>query len=511
MRNGGGRYLWAAISGATLVFTFAPFNVYPLAWFALAPFLVALKGLPKGTKAFKAGFLMGFFYFFGTTYWIYHSMHDYGGMGLVSSLFFVVLLASYLALYTGFFGYLFSLKINHTRLPALFVAPVIWVSLEYLRSYMLTGFPWATLGYSQWKFLYIIQMADTTGVYGVSFLIVAVNGAIADLFIMKKKMREMPLFPVSYTMAGYFLLAAFVMLALGYGEFRLTHKGAGLPLRVSVVQGNIDEAEKWNVNRQDHVLDVYEKLTEGALFESPNLIVWPEASLPFPFDENDPRVQQLEKMQNTISVPMLIGAVRQKKDGKYANSAILLDQGKPAFVYDKIHLVPFGEYVPLKRVLFFVNKLSDAVGDLEAGHEYTRGSIRQGDFGVAICYEIAFPGLVRKFFKDGGNFLVTITNDAWFGKSSGPYQNFSMAAFRAVENRKPVIRAANTGISGFFSRSGRLIKKTHMLERRTLTADLKINNRITFYSRFGDLFSYFCILSAISLFIFTGEKEKNYF
>lgn len=501
----------AAISGAALVFTFAPFNLYPLAWFALAPFLVALKGLPKGKNAFKAGFLMGFFYFFGTTYWIYHSMHDYGGMGLVSSLLAVVLLASYLSLFTGVFAYLFSFKIKRTRLPALFVAPVIWVTLEYLRSYLLTGFPWATLGYSQWKFLYIIQMADVTGVYGVSFLIVAVNGAIADLFIMKKKMREMPLFPVSFTMAGYFILAACVMLALAYGEFRLSHEDAGLPLRVSIVQGNIDQGQKWNLNNQDHVFDIYKELTEGALFESPNLIVWPEASLPFAFDEKDPRVQELEKMQTTINVPMLIGAVRQKKDGKYANSAVLLDEGKPTFMYDKIHLVPFGEYVPLKRVLFFVNKISDAVGDLEPGHDYGRGSIRQGDFGVAICYEIAFPGLVRKFFKDGGNFLITITNDAWFGKSSGPYQNFSMAAFRAVENRKPVIRAANTGISGFFSSTGRLIKETGLFERKTLTADLKISDRTTFYSRFGDLFSYFCILSALSLFIFTGEKEKSYF
>ncbi|MDA8169339.1 MAG: apolipoprotein N-acyltransferase [Nitrospiraceae bacterium] len=511
MRSYSSRYLFSAISGLALVFAFAPFDVYPLAWVALVPFFLAIKDLPM-RQSFKAGFMMGMFYFFGTTYWIYHSMHEFGGIPLVPSLLIVILLACYLSLYTAVFAVIFNAKIKNTRLPALMAAPVVWVTLEYIRSYALTGFPWSTLGYTQWNFLPAIQIADITGVYGVSFLVVAVNAAIADFFIIRWRTREMPLFPLSYNIAaysGFVFLMAFTFL---YGHMRLGQQPQGRKIRASVVQGDIDQGHKWDAKYEDQVFKTYKDLTYGALFQAPNIVVWPESSLPFPFDERDPRVKELESVEQASSTPFLIGAIRQKQDGKYANSAILLDAGKPAFLYDKIHMVPFGEYVPLKRVLFFVNKMTDAIGDYEPGKDFSLGSIKQGEFGTLICYEIVFPGLVRKFFKDGGDFLVTITNDAWFGRSTGPYQHFSMAVLRAVENRKPIIRAANTGVSGFISSSGAVIKRTSLFERGTLTADIVTDHRKTFYSRFGDLFSYVCILSTLFITLLgREEKEKKFF
>ena len=542
MRGNAAKYLMSAFSGLLLIFTFAPFNLYILAWVAMVPFLLSIEGLsPK--PAFKAGFLMGLCYFFGTTYWIYHSMHDYGGIGLVPSLLIVAALAAYLSLYTAVFAVVYSSRIRHSRLPALFLAPVFWVLLEYIRSYLFTGFPWSALGYSQWKFPAVIQIADITGVYGISYLIVAVNAAIADFFILRRRLRLMPLYPVLYTVAGYVFLAGILAATFTYGVYRLDEPRPGHPLRVSIVQGDINQSVKWDQKYQNRVFGIYENLTAAAdpvkplsspapnpaisnsaaawvtppnpasdhpsaSDRPPDLIVWPESALPFLFDGRDPRVEQLEQTQQSMHIPLLIGAIRQRSNGRYANSAILIDGGRPAYIYDKIHLVPFGEYVPLKRVLFFVNGFSDAIGDLSGGSHYTDGGIGQDKFATAICYEMAFPGLVRKFFRDGGDFLVTITDDTWFGRSTGPYQNFGIAALRAVENRKPVIRAANSGISGFFTSTGLVIKKTPLFKRQTLTATIMTDPTVTFYTRFGDLFAYLCILTALFLLIFSDEREN---
>lgn len=505
------KYLLAGLSGLMLVFSFAPFNIYPLAWVALVPFFLSVQGL-SSKDAFKTGFFMGMFYFFGTTYWIYHSMHDYGGISLVPSVLIVFALAGYLSLYPAVFACIFTERLRNSRyLPALMIAPVLWVSLEYLRSYLLTGFPWSTLGYSQWNFLPGIQVADLTGVYGISFLVVASNAAIADFFIAKRRLRQMPLFPLFYTFMAYVLFAGALVFVFSYGYYRLSHQPKGTPLKASIVQGNIDQSRKWDENYQNEIFDTYQKLTAGALVELPDLVVWPESALPFPLDEKDPRLGFLKDFQGNSQTPLIVGAIREKVEnsGRYTNSAALLESGSIPFIYDKIHLVPFGEYVPAQKVFFFANKLSDAIGQYQPGTEYRRGIIKQGEFATLICYEIVFPGLVRKFFKDGGDFMVTITNDAWFGNSSGPYQHFSMAVLRAIENRKPVIRAANTGISGFISSKGEVIKRTNLLERKTLTAEIRTNPKRTVYSRFGDLFAYICILITLFFMIFSQEKRRT--
>jgi apolipoprotein N-acyltransferase len=176
-------------------------------------------------------------------------------------------------------------------------------------------------------------------------------------------------------------------------------------------------------------------------------------------------------------------------------------EGKMLYQYDKIHLVPFGEYVPLRQVLFFIDKIVASIGDYLPGTQYNKAETPFGSFAPLVCYEIIFPGLVRKFYSTGGDFIVTITNDAWFGKTAGPYQHFSMAVFRAIENRKPVMRAANTGISGFIDSNGRIIAKTELFQRQVLDGEIKTDTTLTYYSRYGDLFAYFCIVISAVLFI----------
>ncbi len=257
---------------------------------------------------------------------------------------------------------------------------------------------------------------------------------------------------------------------------------------------------------QKYVIDTYTSLSREAARSSPDLIIWPETSVPFFFGDDKENTEHMLQFQKTLNTHLLFGSVMTKKFSAnqqfLTNSVILLDkQGKITYQYDKIHMVPFGEYVPLRRVLFFVDKLVTGIGDYVPGNQYIKAETEFGSFASLVCYEIIFPGLVRKFYSKNGDFIVTVTNDAWFGKTAGPYQHFSMVVFRAIENRKPVMRAANSGISGFIDSNGRIVAKTELFQRQFLTKEVKTDNTLTFYSRYGDLFTYFCIVIAAILFI----------
>jgi apolipoprotein N-acyltransferase len=455
-------------------------------------------------QAFKAGVVMGLPYFFGTQYWIYHSISHYGGVPLVLSFLVVLLLSLFLSLYTGVFGLLFSRIMNHSSLPALLAAPVLWVVIEFGRAYLFTGFPWSSLGYSQYKFLNLIQFADITGVYGVSFVVVAVNGLLADIFITGRRQEEMPLFHLFPLVSGGVLLLVVVGALFLYGNHRLDEDRPGKPLRISVVQGNMEQDIKWSPAAQGFVLETYENLSTAAVQQAePDMLIWPESALPFYYGYDQPLTEEFLAFQKTLGTPLLFGAitVRKKTNGyNLGNSALLLDAGgELTYTYDKIHLVPFGEYVPLKELLFFIDKVVVGIGDYVPGERYVRAETPHGEFATLVCYEIIFPGLVRKFYRDGGDFIVTITNDGWFGRTTGPYQHWSMAVLRAIENRKPVVRAANTGISGFIDSSGQILARTLLFERTVLTETVKTDSTRTFYSRYGDLFSYLCIIAALGM------------
>lgn len=500
-------YLPAAVSGLSLILCFPTFDLYPIAWVAFVPLLLSLLNR-KPKEAFTAGIVMGILYFFGTTYWIYHSITHYGGISLAVSIVIVLLLSLYLSLYTGLFALIFSLKIASTRLPALLLAPVFWVTLEFIRSYALTGFPWSSIGYSQYKFLYGIQFADITGIYGASFLVLAINGAIADIVIARKRRAEMPLFSISHTLIGYSAFLFILLLIFSYGYWRIHQQRPGTSVRASIIQGNIEQDKKWDSAYQEEVVNIYKELTLKAVPYSPSLIIWPETATPFYFGYDVSRSDDLVEFQRQLNSSLLFGTVLVKRPpsgGKPAlltNSAVLLDeQGKISYVYDKIHLVPFGEYVPLRSILFFVDKLVAGIGDYEPGNKVIKANTSFGSFGTFVCYEIIFPGLVRKFYSRDGDFIVTITNDAWFGRTTGPYQHFSMAVFRAIENRKPVLRAANTGISGYIDSSGRVIQRTRLFERIVENVAMTTDRSRSFYSRYGDIFSYICIVVSILLLI----------
>ncbi len=323
-----------------------------------SPFFLSLYS-KKPRQAFKAGFCLGIPYFFGTLYWIYHSVHNYGGISFTVSILIVILLCAFLSLYTGIFAVLFSSTIRNTKLPALLIAPAFWVVLEFLRSYIFTGFPWSSIGYSQYQFLTVIQIADITGVYGVSFLVVSVNGALTDIFLIRKRTREMPLFPLSPTVIGFVLLVLVLVMTVIYGQTRLTEQRPGESFRVGIIQGNIEQDKKWDASYQDAVLEIYKDLSLRAASSSPSLIIWPETAIPFSFNADKHYTRELVSFQSQINAHLLFGSIllKEKIHERHAlsNSAVLLDNaGKVVYTYDKIHMVPFGEYVPLHNVLFFI-------------------------------------------------------------------------------------------------------------------------------------------------------------
>ena len=507
------KFLPAVLSGILLIFCFPNIEIPILAWGALVPLLLCLYE-KKPKQAFIAGFLFGLPYFFGTLYWVYHSVYHYGGIPFVISMLIVLLFCCCLSIYTGIFSVLFSFSIQKTRLPALLIAPVFWVVTEFLRSYAATGFPWSSLGYTQYRFLSVIQFADITGIYGISFLIVAVNGVLADTVLIRRRLKDMPLFPLSHTVIGIVLLCIITAVVFIYGNWRLGQNRPGHTVRASIIQGNIEQDKKWEPEYQQTVIDIYRKLSLQAVSSSPSLIIWPETSVPFFFGSEQKYTGQLLEFQQGLNAYLLFGSVLIKDNSKdnvlLSNSAVLLDKdGMVSAVYDKIHLVPFGEYIPLKKLLFFLDKLVVGIGDYVQGDQYIRAETPFGGFASIICYEVIFPGLVRKFYTRGGDFIVNLTNDAWFGNTKGPYQHFNMSVFRAIENRKPLIRAANTGISGFIDSNGRILVTTQLFKETVLTGDITTDSTRSFYTKYGDIFSYLCIVFSILLLTDLAGKYRR--
>ena len=380
-----------------------------------------------------------------------------------------------------------------------------------MRSKLLTGFPWCLLGYTQYEYLPLIQLADLTGVYGLSFLIILTNGFISHL-----------LFGLAHEKYNGFLkwellvTAITVVGTLLYGYYRLSEdqesKEQATLFNAVIIQANIDQSIKWAPSYQAKTMEIYQSLTRKA-HDSEDLIMWPETSVPFFFQDNmelSPQVLSLVKESGT---PLVFGSPAYKWIGgktRYYNRAYLLRPGgQPPQYYDKVHLVPFGEYVPLKKIFFFLNRLVPAAGDFEPGD--TLAPLRHSDLslGILICFEAIFPELARVITRKGGHILLNLTNDAWFGMTSAPYQHLSMAVFRTVENRRPMIRAANTGFSAFIQSTGKITGLSSLFSREILAGSIALTKpSLTFYARFGDIFAVSLLLICLLRILFLLLHRK---
>jgi len=496
--------LLAVFGGLLLTAAFPKVGLEWLVWFALVPLLLAIANL-SARESFRIGFIFGLVHYMSLLYWVVPVMRTYGYLPLYLSVAILFLFAAVLALFPAVFSMALA-AIGITPGRCLIAMPPLWVALEYVRTYIFTGFPWALLGHSQYLRLHLIQIADLFGVYGVSFLIALSNAVIflAIAFFTSRTWHGRTV--TKPVLSGALsLFAAGLLLTWIYGAWRIKTTDqlmAAAPVaRVAVIQGNIAQAVKWDPAFQAATIRTQNRLSLAAKSENPDLIVWPESATPFYlFYDKQPTERVLACIEQA-DVDFLIGSPsfeRQNGNVIYYNSAYLISPGtKSISKYDKTHLVPYGEYVPLKRWLPFLGKVVAQVGDFQPGKPGKTLPWKGNALGVQICYEIIFPGLSRAMVKNNANLLVNITNDAWFGKTSGPYQHFSMTIFRAVENRRALARAANTGISGFIDPAGRIMASTPLLEEAAVTRALPLIRNITFYTRFGDLFAMACLAGAI--------------
>lgn len=476
----------AGLSGGLLVLAFPSFDIWPLAFVVLVPWLARIPGQSPRTAGL-GGLVAGMAFFLGSLWWVAGTMVRYGALPAPLALPVAIAVLAALALYLGLYVAAFSALLawlRPTSGPAFVLAAAsLWVALEYLRTHLLTGFPWNLLGYSQYRNFALLPVATITGVYGLSFLVMATNAALAWALRHWGRWAE--------TGRAVGVVAALAVLALVPGRWMpAARPKPAVP--VTIIQGNIAQELKWDPARQNETLRTYRRLTQAAAVEGqPALIVWPETAVPFPF-EADPRREAVLDVARAVRVPLLVGAPRvDRAAGRVFNSAFLIDPtGRVADRYDKVHLVPFGEYVPLRRVFFFADWfVAGGIGEFAAGTRQTLFESPAGRFGVTICYEAIFPDLVRRAFAAGADFLVNLTNDAWFGRTPAPYQHLAMATVRAVENGAYVVRAANTGISAIIAPDGRILRASGLFTQEALAGLVAPRRGTTFYTRYGDVFA----------------------
>lgn len=444
-------------------------------------------------RAFALGLIAGVGYFGGTVYWTPEVLRTYGGLSLPLAIAAGALLVAYLAIFPACFAVITARVFASAGPAGLMLAPAVWVATEILRRWVLGGFPWVLLGSSQAGVLPVVQTASLAGVYGLSALVVSVSAALAVAVSGTGRARWVA------PMAA----AAIVIGLAGWGAWRAQEgslRFRGQAVRVALVQGNIRQDEKWDRRRASDILDTHLRLTREGAKQGASLVIWPESSTPFLFEQDRGGNAAITQTASGLGVALLFGSDQYDpaQQARFYNSAFLVGRdGRTAAVYRKMHLVPFGEYVPLKRLLFFVGPLVEAVSDFSPGEEAVVMPIGANRLSTAICYEVVYPDLIAAFVRGGSQLLTTITNDAWYGYSSAPYQHFWQASVRAVEQGRYLVRAANTGISGIVDPYGRVVAMTPIFEEQVLVGDVRYLDDRTIYARTGDAFAYACALATL--------------
>lgn len=481
----------AATSGLLLALSFPRYGHPAAAFIALVPLYVALAGWngrpgrPPGVttgRGFVLGLITGFVHFAGTVYWTGATVQTFGGLPWPVAIFVTSLLVLYMATYVALASAITAIFIRQFGLVGLSLAPAAWVATEYSRGFLFGGFPWIPLGNTMVTLLPLVQLASLVGVYGLSALVAAINAGFAVTALATGRTRV-------GAMAGTVALIAAVSLWGGQrmAANRLTQ---GEPIRVGLIQSNIAQTDKWNPSRAGMIVDRYTQLTRQAVAAGADFLLWPESSTPFYF-QDDPGGDGIRAMVRQLGRPLLLGSDELEPaapKNRYYNSAFMLDTaGATAAVYRKIHLVPFGEYVPFQRALFFVGPLVEAVSAFSAGERVTMLPVREHMVSTAICYEVTYPSQAREAVRQGSELLTTITNDAWYGESSAAYQHFEMASMRAVEQGRYMVRAANTGVSGIIDPYGRVLIRTRLFETAAVVGEARFVQERTLYARIGDL------------------------
>jgi apolipoprotein N-acyltransferase len=513
----------SVFSGFLLVLAFPSYDLEWLVWIGLIPLILSIYDRSP-IYGFLLSFIFGVVFFTGVCNWIFET----NGYTIFHHAFVCVVLATPLGLFGFVFGFL-SRRWGGTL--ALIAAPCVWVVMEYLRSNLsFLSLPWGLLGHSQYEILSVIQISAITGVYGVSFLVAMVNSSLsATILAFTYKVKQLktfaPYVPSKHTaMSLLFATAVLISLSLLYGQLTLVKPIGRKTIKLSVLQGNIDQTIKWDPKYRNFIMERYTTLSREALKDRPILIIWPEAATPGLVLKNMVLMQQILSLIRELKTYFLIGSSEypkfQKtplKHGKFGNTALLFSpKGKILGQYLKIRLVPFAEYLPFEGKIswpeFIVTNKN--INYEIPGKEIILFEINQAKFGSLICWETIFPQLFRSFVRNGANLMINITNEGWFHNKAISYQYVAMNIFRAVENRVFIVRCANTGVSCFIDSYGRIVGKVEQDGKDTyvrghLSRNVTISEAKTFYTVYGDVFVYICLTVSILITVIAFFKPRK--
>lgn len=512
-------------SGILLIFAFPPFNLSGLAFVGLVPLLIVLKIEKNLLKSLIFSFLTGIIFFGGLLFWIawikIYQVPQW--MLVIGWLLTTLVFGSFIGIFGAIVKFL-DTKINF--LKVLF-PPFIWVSIEFIRSvFPFGGFTWGILGYSQYQNLMLIQIVDIVGVFGISFLILLVNSTIVTVFLQIGQLSEIKLkrlkstkeYPLQTSIPHYFRIpwalhfCLLIIVACYIYGFIVMQKELPLPdLKVAIIQSNIGIEESWDWDvKKESILQMLIRLTKQAAVKQPSLTIWTETAILNSPDLSDSLRNKLSSLAKDMRTNLLIGApyIRFKKTNtEYYNSAFLFsDTGEIIDRYDKIHLVPYGEMLPLENIFPIVRKLIPQAGYYSPGNKLTVFQ-KPARFNVLICFEGIFGNLTRKFVKNGAQFIINITNDAWSKTAAAYYQHFSIAIFRAVENKTYFLRAGNTGISAIITPYGHIQEILEIGKEGVIISQISPMSKNTFYTRYGDIFAYVCLMISLLLTVQAGIRS----
>lgn len=501
-------------------------NLGFLAWFSLAPLFFVIKD--KGPRAsFLRTFLCSGVYYGISLYWLYKALNTYGHLSPVTSVAVMVLLIAILSAYIALAPMLAAFVEVRTNISRFWTIPVFWAALEFARNYLpCNGFPWGNITNTQFAFLPIIQMTDVTGIYGLTYIMILVNCACGLLIIpywRTCRSNSLQAAPVGQKNAKLMFVTFLVVAVLIYGYWRIydvTKGQEGWPsVRAAMLQGNIPQDEKWIEGGEAAQIEPYANFTKLLVNSGVNLIVWPEASYPWivPKGETklDPEIIGTGNTGEDNDPFVLLGALTSTKEGngrrELSNSMLLLDKNADiAGSYSKTHLVPFGEYVPYRKLLFFAKKLVAPIGNFLPGGSVQPMATDSYQVGGLICYEDIFPELAARQAGNGANVLAVVTNDAWYGRSSAAFQHLAISVFRAVENRRWMVRSANSGVSAVVDAAGRIISQTDIFEKGMIVSNVKLGSGLSLYTRFGDWFAWVCVAAGVVLLgVATGRHRPS--
>ncbi len=492
--------LGAAVFGAAFAALYAfgmpGYGIPGLPFVALAPLIALSLSAESARSAAFRGFLAGTAANILLFYWIGYTLAVPGKLGWIVGAVGALLVSAYVAIYASAACWVAVRLADRFGERGVWGFPLAWVGLEYARSVLATGFPWLLLGYGLSDSARLRQAADLAGVPGLGFLLALSSAALyRTVTLMARRSWRACAAP-----AAVFLAVPAVLLA--YGAWRNTPAGRlpSMPgFRVVVAQGAIDQSVKWDPAFQEQTVAIYGALTHEAAARGARIVVWPETAAPFFYGWEADRSREIDRIAAEAGAPIIFGApwFDPSEGGKYFNSVFFIDRaGVLRGRYDKRHLVPFGEYIPLRSILFFLQKLTAGAGDFSAGTGPALFRAGGPAAGASVCYEALFPGIIRESVREGAGWLVNVTNDAWFGDTAAPWQHLAMARMRTVEFRRPMVRAANAGVSAVIDATGASTAELGLFRRGTLAAEVRPGTGETLYAKTGNIFEISCAILA---------------